>query len=71
MHEDFQHTPVSVNAICKKQTFYCFRYCHLEGGKITPEVGTISGDACTGLTALKDGATLELEVKCRWAGLVR
>ena len=32
------------------------------GGKIIPEVGTISGDACTGLTPLADGATLELEV---------
>ena len=33
------------------------------GGKIIPEIGTISaGGECTGLTPLTDGVSLELEV---------
>ena len=40
----------------------CFNH-FIGGGKIIPEIGTISaGGKCTGLTPLTDGVSLELEV---------
>lgn len=39
----------------------CF-FILVGSGKIIPQVGTLSGDACSDLSPLTDGATLELEV---------
>ena len=44
--------------------YLCFAI-FIGGGEIIPQVGTISGDACTGLSPLSEGVTLDLEVSNR------